>query len=281
MNEVFMTIFDYAVVNGELVPLHQVQISLFHPAYFANFGVYETVKIDRGRPFYLPDHLWRLHHSAGILGITLAADIPTLAGWFERLHQVDPQATWTLRILALGALKPQEQPLIAMQADPLPTYPAEFYQNGARAILYEGQRHLPPCKSLNTLISTLARRRATEAGALEGLLHFDGAVTEGSRSNLFAVRKGQLLTPPTSQVLSGITRELVIQVMQATPYPVVEAPLPINFSLYEELFITSTSMHVMPLTQVNRAAIGNGQVGPITRLAMKRFNQHYQKVIGN
>ncbi len=276
-----MSVFDYAVLNGALLPLEQVQVSLFHKAYFSSFGVYETVKVDRGRPFYLENHLHRLHHSAGVIDLTLSVDVPTLAGWFEQLRQVDPQATWTLKIIALGALDRSESPLIGMQAEPLPTYPAVFYETGATAILYEGQRHLPTCKSLNTLVSYLARRTATTAGALEGLLHHNGYLTEGSRSNLFVVQGGRLFTPPQNQVLSGITRDLVIQVMRDTPHPVAEMPLVIDLSLYEEVFISSTSMHVMPLTRLNNQTIGSGQVGPITRLAMVRFNQHYQQVVGD
>lgn len=276
-----MSVFDYAVLNGKLLPLEQIQISLFHKAYFSSFGVYETVKVDRGRPFYLENHLHRLHRSAGVIDLRLGVDVPALAGWFEQLRRVDPQATWTLKIIALGALDQREPPLIGMQAEPLPTYPAVFYETGASAVLYEGQRHLPTCKSLNTLVSYLARRTATGVGALEGLLHHSGYLTEGSRSNLFVVQGGRLLTPPQNGVLSGITRDLIIQVMRDTAHPVTEMPLAIDLSLYEEVFISSTSMHVMPLTRINNQSIGNAQVGPITRLAMARFNQHYREVIGN
>ncbi len=276
-----MTVFEYAVINGELLPLERAQISPFHKAYFSSFGIYETVKVDRGRPFYLENHLHRLHHSAGVIDLRLPADIPTLAAWFEKLRQIEPQATWTLKIIALGALDRRETPLIAMQAEPLVIYPANLYQTGASAILYEGQRHLPTCKSLNTLVNYLARRAAAQAGAIEGLLHYGGCLTEGSRSNLFMVQKGQLITPPQNQVLSGITRDLVIQVMRDTPHPVAEAPVSVDLSLYEEVFISSTSMHVMPLTRINGQLVGGGQVGPVTRLAMARFNEYYREVIGD
>jgi branched-subunit amino acid aminotransferase/4-amino-4-deoxychorismate lyase len=166
-----------------------------------------------------------------------------------------------------------------MQADLLPTYPATFYETGAKAVLYEGQRALPRCKSLNTLVNYLARRTATRAGAVEGLLHHQEHLTEGARSNLFAVRQGQLITPPESEVLSGITRDIILHVMHDTAYPVVEMPVLVDLSLYEEVFISSTSMHVMPITQIDGRLIGSGQVGPVTRLAMEHFNQHYQRVM--
>jgi branched-subunit amino acid aminotransferase/4-amino-4-deoxychorismate lyase len=273
-------IFDYAVVNGQCLPIDQAQISIFNKAVFSSFGVYESIKVDRGRPFYLEEHLRRLLKSAAMLEMNLGVDSATLAAWFDQLLQIDPQATWNLKILALGAVEASQGPIIAMQADPLPTYPNAFYQTGAAAVLYEGQRALPACKSLNTLVNYLARRAATRAGALEGLLHHEGYLTEGARSNLFAVRKGQLMTPPEHKILSGITRDIIVRVMQETPHLVVEAPISIDLSLYEEIFISSTSMHVMPITQIDSQPVGSGQVGPVTRLAMAHFAQHYQQVMG-
>jgi branched-subunit amino acid aminotransferase/4-amino-4-deoxychorismate lyase len=214
-----------------------------------------------------------------MLELDLGVDVPTLAAWFERLGQVEPQATWTLRIFGIGATEAGSKPIIAMQADSLPLYPRTFYETGASAVLYEGQRHLPACKSLNTLANYLARRAATQVGALEGLLYHHDHLTEGARSNLFAMQQGQLITPPETEVLSGITRDIIIQIMRGTAYPVIEAPVLVDLSLYEEIFISSTSLHVMPITRIDGQAIGASQVGPVTRLAMERFERHYRQVM--
>ena len=135
---------------------------------------------------------------------------------------------------------------------------------------------MPACKSLNTLVNYLARHKARQAGALEGLLHHNGYLTEGARSNLFAVQQGVLLTPPTGHVLSGITREVIMQLMQEAGHPVIEAPVSVDLSLCDEFFISSTSMHVMPITHIDRQPIGNGQVGTLTKLAMAKFREYYQ-----
>jgi len=272
-------IFDYAVINGKSMPFNQAQISIFNKALFSSFGVYETVKVDRGRPFYLENHLRRLLKSAAMLELDLDVDTATLAAWFDQLLQVDPQATWSLKILGIGAIEAGQNPIIAMQADLLPTYPDVFYQTGATAVLYEGQRALPACKSLNTLVNYLARRAAMRAGALEGLLHHQGFLREGSRSNLFVVRQGQLITAPETEVLSGITRDIIVRAMQETAHPVVAAPISIDLSLYEEIFVSSTSMHVLPITRIDGQSIGSGQVGPVTRLAMEHFAQHYHQIM--
>ena len=272
-------IFDYAIFNGDLTPVEQAQISIFNPAISASFGIYETVKVDRGRPFYLEQHLFRLLESAKLVDIDLPVKIDSMLAWFEKLRQVDPTATWSLRVIVIGATVAGAQPVVAMQPMPLATYPSDFYQDGAPAILYEGQRFLPKCKSFNLLVNYLSRREATRVGALEGILHHQGYLTEGSRSNLFAVCQGQLVTPLGEMVLSGITRDIIIQVMQETGYPVEERMLPVDISLYDELFISSTSMHVMPITQIDGRSVGTGQVGPITKVAMAQFENHYRQAM--
>jgi D-alanine transaminase len=67
--------------------------------------------------------------------------------------------------------------------------------------------------------------------------------------------------------------------MQETPHPVLTAPISVDLSLYEEIFVTSTSMHVMPITRIDGQPIGKGQVGPVTRLAMERFAQYYHQIM--
>ena len=273
------TTFAHAILNGNLLPFDQACVPLNNKALLSAFGVYETIKVERGRPFYLEEHFRRLLHSAGMLGINLGVDGSTLVDWFEPLAKLYPAATYSLRMLALGAID-SAGPLIAMWPEPLPTYPADLYQHGAAAILYEGQRAIPACKSLNTLVNTLARQAATRAGALEGLLHHHGYLTEGARSNLFVVQQGQLFTPPAAGVLSGITRDVVLQVMQPTAYPISEVPLPVDISLYDEIFISSTSMHVMPITRIDGQPVGTGRVGPVTQLVMTHFAAHYCHSMG-
>jgi len=273
-------IFDAAILNGQLLPVDQAKIPVNNKALFASYGVYETMKVVQCRPVQRDEHLERLLAAASQLDIDLRVDVSTLCNWFNTLADVDRSATWSLRILALGAVQAGDQPIIAMWAEPIPSYPDELYQHGAAAIFFEGQRSLPTCKSLNTLVNFLARRAAQQGGALEGILHHRGHLTEGARSNIFAVQNDQLITPPAVDVLSGITRDVILHVMENSEYPVVEKALSVDVSLYDEFFISSTSMHVMPITQIDGQTVGNGQVGAITRAVMARFDTHYRQMMG-
>ncbi len=266
--------FPIALVNGIVCPFDRATISLAHSVFLTSFGVYEAIQVDVGRPFCLRNHLQRLIISARWLSIELPP-FDDLLAWGETLIRALPAESYALQILAIGAT-PTDPPLVAFLPKPIRTYPADLYATGATAITFEGERALPQCKSLNTLINYLARAEAQRQNALEAILISDGNYFEGARSNLFAVdAAGRLLTPPAAKTLSGITKEVVISEMAMSPYPVVEGDIPLDVSL-RELFITSTSMHVMPITQLNGQRIGDGRVGSVTKMAAERFEIFYR-----
>jgi branched-chain amino acid aminotransferase len=123
----------------------------------------------------------------------------------------------------------------------------------------------PSIKSLNYLNNVLARMEANDRGADEALLlDTAGYVAEASADNLFIVRGGWLLTPPTSTNLAGITRETVLEIAGALGIPAREQA----FTLFDvwtadEVFLCGTGAEVVPVTSVDGRAIGAG-AGPVT-----------------
>jgi branched-subunit amino acid aminotransferase/4-amino-4-deoxychorismate lyase len=161
------------------------------------------------------------------------------------------------------------------------TYPRALYTDGATVITFEGHRNLPQAKSLNTLVSYLAQRAARAAGVHEALLHHDGFLTEGSNSNLFAVISDVVFTPPAEQVLSGVTRDLLMKLAARHGIPIHAAPLPLaGRPTWTECFITSSSRHVMPVTAVDGQPVGGGYVGPLTCRLNALFGEHFAQVTG-
>ncbi|MGQ9501979.1 MAG: aminotransferase class IV [Anaerolineae bacterium] len=265
-------------LNGKIVSPDQAQISLYSPAVLYGFGVYESIEVINGTPFYLDKHLKRLFESAGMIEMDLPWSINEITKWaYELLEHLS--GDYLLRVIALELSERKEDKLVAILPQLLPHYPAQYYQDGVHLVTYEGCRHMPACKSLNTLVNLLARRHALRAGAHEAVLCSNGKLTEGSRSNIFAVYKGEVLTPPSNQVLPGITRDIVIQLATETGYGVRERNLWLaEVDRYDEFFITSTSMHIIPVVEIDGIRVGNGRVGEVTRELMQRFeiyHHHY------
>ncbi len=271
----------HIILNGRLLPRQKAQISVFNHALFSSFGVYESIQIDNGVAFHLDDHLDRLFQSAHFIQLPMGYDRPTIRGWVTRLVETDAICESLLRIIVFGP-NGDEEALVYVLPTALPRYAPECYTTGTRAITFEGARPFPQAKTLNTLVNYLAIRRAREVGAHEAfLVNEQGHLTEGSRSNLFVVSDGTLLTPPAEQVLSGITRDLVWKFAEAEGICVAEQSIRrADLATIDEMFATSTSMHIVPINQVDDGIIGAGCVGPVTRRLMAAFETYYARAVG-
>jgi branched-chain amino acid aminotransferase len=107
---------------------------------------------------------------------------------------------------------------------------------------------------------------AQDPGAWAVLLDTHGNLAEGLGSNIFLVQDRTLFTPREQTVLSGISRETVINLAREAGLAVVERDLDL-YDAYnaQEIFLTSTSLCVCPVSSVNGAPIGDGVPGPVTR----------------
>ncbi|HEY63065.1 MAG TPA: hypothetical protein G4O02_00680 [Caldilineae bacterium] len=271
-----MSLPIYVCRNGDLIPAEEARVSIFNPALYTAFGVYESIQCEGGVIFHLEDHLERLARSACLLDMPLPADLKTIASWIPPLLQANRSPTCLIRLYVLGP-NGREPALAFVWPEAPRSFSRALYEVGATAALYYGARALPQAKSLNTLVNFLARRHAQAMGAHEGLLAHDGYIYEGASSNLFAVRGGRIVTPPEETVLSGVTREIVLRLAREHGIPISFELLPeADIPLWDEAFITSTSRHVMPLVRINGQPIGSGKVGPVTRCLMEAFEAYYR-----
>ncbi|PYQ57781.1 MAG: D-amino acid aminotransferase [Acidobacteria bacterium] len=129
-------------------------------------------------------------------------------------------------------------------------------------------------KSVNLLPNALAKKRAQRKGADEALLVGDGEVREGASSSFFVVRAGRLITHPLDEhILAGVVRDRVIGLALAAKIRVDERPLR-EAELFDmdEAFITSTTMGVMPIAEIDGRVIGNSRRGEITTRLQRLFD---------
>ena len=265
--------------NGRLVAANQAQVSVFHPALYGAYGIYESIQVASGIVFHLDDHLARLAGSATILEMQLPHDIAQIAGWIPALLAASRLSSCLLRLFVLGADAGVEGDTF-IWAQTLPIYPSHLYSEGAGAVTFEGERALPQAKSLNTLVNFLARRQAQRQGEHEGLLKSHGTIKEGSSSNLFVIRAGRLLVPPPAEVLAGVTADVIQALAAQEGIEVIAAPLAVSETgAWDEAFLSSTSRHVMPLVRIDGQPIGNGRPGPITQHLSQCFEANFQTVI--
>lgn len=122
--------------------------------------------------------------------------------------------------------------------------------------------------------AALAKTEALDDGYDEAIfLTSDGHVSEGSAENVFMVRGGTLITPPTtSDILEGITRDTLLQVAAHVGIKAVERPID-RTELYiaDELFVVGTGAQVSPITEIDHRPVGDGQIGPVVKQIQKLY----------
>jgi D-alanine transaminase len=128
-------------------------------------------------------------------------------------------------------------------------------------------------KSINLLPNILAKHKAKSQGAFEAVFVRNGWVVEGSTSNIFAFVSGSLMTPPTGPyLLAGITRDLVLGLARKAGLDVKERDISLDEIVRaDEIFLTGTSVEVLPVVKVNAHSIGSGRPGGYTQRLYSLF----------
>jgi len=276
-------------LDGALVPAAQAAISVFDRGFLSGDQVYEVVRTYGLAPFALPEHLARLQRSADRIGLPLPWEPARLEAALRQTVEAsrggdlaDPAAApWnrgerSVRlVITRGAAEEARGygvvpgPRVILAATPLCGPPEAAYREGVACILVRARvaRSDPGAKTGGHLAEALAARDAAAAAAHEALLlDAAGQVTEGASSNLFLVAGGRLATPPLAAgILPGVTRGLVLALARAAGLEVEERPLgPGDLRAAQELFLTSTSREILPVSRLDGAPVGGGGVGPVT-----------------
>ena len=274
-------------LDGKFVPEEEAKISIFDHGFLYGDGVFEGIRAYNGRVFRLREHMNRLYDSAKAIDL----QIPITKEEFEKIiletlrinklrdAYIRPIVTRGVGDLGLDPRK-CKKPTIIVIARPWGKLYGDLYERGLKAVTVAVRRNpydaLPPnIKSLNYLNNILAKIEANAKGGDEAIfLDKLGFISEGSGDNIFIVKNGTILTPPTINSLPGITREVVVEIVKKLGIPFAER----NLSLYDlytadEVFVTGTAAEIAPIVEVDGRKIGDGKPGKVTKRLMEEFER--------
>jgi len=119
----------------------------------------------------------------------------------------------------------------------------------------------------------MARQQAKEACSFEAIFVRAGEVIEGAVSNVMMVRSGVLVTAPADErILSGVTRAVVLDLARKEGIPVEERAIRFEeLRGADEIFLTGTTVEILPVIGVDGVTVGTGRLGELTRLLSHRF----------
>lgn len=279
-----LTIF----LNGEFVPEERAVVSIFDHGLLYGDGVFEGIRAYYGRVFKLDDHLDRLYESARtiMLQIPLSkAEMQEVV--LETLRRNNQMDAYIRLVVSRGVgdlgLDPKKcpKPTIFCITATIQLYPDELYEKGLEVITVSTRRNIaeacnPRVKSLNYLNNIYAKIEANLAGVPEAiLLNSEGYVAEATGDNIFIVKNGTLITPPSyAGILEGITRNVVIDIACRKGIPVEERLFTLH-DVYtaDECFMTGTAAEVIPTVKVDGRLIGAGRPGEMTWDLIKAFRE--------
>jgi branched-chain amino acid aminotransferase len=276
-------------LNGKFVPETEAKVSVFDHGFLYGDGIFEGIAVYKGKPFRLDQHVQRLFDSAKAIDLEIPmneeqvseAILETIAK--NKLVDGYVRPIVTRGVGRLG-LNPNncERPTFVI----IPQRPADYPTMGirekpAKAIVSSIRRNPSFCvpasaKTLNYLNNILAKQQASAAGVDEAImLDWTGQVSEGTGDNLFLVKKETVYTPSLhNSILPGVTRLAVLEACKKLRLEIREASLSLH-DLYvaDEAFLTSTSLEIQPLIEIDGRVVGAGSEGVITRRIRRRFDE--------
>lgn len=275
---------DYANINGLITPLDHAVVPVSDHGFLYGDSVYETVRTYGLRPFLLKQHFERLSRSAEAIRLKLPWDAEHMSRQIHRTIDAAAVARsapreFVIRIMATRGPGPLgydpdlcPTPTLAILVRELQPLPPRELEEGVSAIISTVRRNPiesldPRIKSSNLLNNILAAQQAKDAGVFEAILfNTAGELAEGTLTNVFMVSKGRIQTPSVDcGILSGVTRELVFELAARSGDPIEEGRYPREaLSSVDEIFITSTTREIVPVTSLNGQPVGIGRPGPVT-----------------
>ncbi|UUO08929.1 branched-chain-amino-acid transaminase [Blastopirellula sp. J2-11] len=275
-------------INGKFFSKEEAVVSVFDHGLLYGDGVFEGMRVYEGKVFRMAQHLKRLYDSAKAIMLQIPIPIEGMrSAVLEAVEKNGLDNCYIRLVITRGAgtlgLGPERtsNPQVIIIVDKIALYPEEHYRNGLEIVTASTIRNhpgalSPQIKSLNYLNNIMAKVEASKAGCLEALmLNHKGEVSECTADNIFIVRNGVLMTPPTDAgILEGVTREAVLELAKEAGVPTEEKTLT-RHDVYiaDECFMTGTAAEVIAVVRIDGRPIGDARPGPITLKLQELFHK--------
>ncbi|MBU0455183.1 MAG: aminotransferase class IV [Pseudomonadota bacterium] len=275
-------------LNGHYLTTEKAKVSVLDRGFLFSDGIYEVISVYNGKPFLAHKHIDRLNHSAQAIGLLQPFSQAQWLRIFSKLLKLNQIKTENKSLYlqmtrgvdstrSLALPKSHLKPTVFVMLKELIQPDYSNLSKGFKVITREDIRwKLCHIKTTALLPNILMQQEALNEGANEVLLIRDKKIIEGASSNVFIAKSNVIYTPPlSSSLLGGTTRALVIELAQKNKLSLQEKQLTLTRLLNaDEVWITSSSRDVMPISFVNDQKIANGKPGPLWKKMHSLFQTH-------
>ena len=272
-------------LNGRWLRAQDARVPALDRGLLHGDGLYDTWRTYDGVPFAVAAHIRRLTAAARVLRLPSPGPAALWEGLSRQIAARNGVRDAAVRLTftrgAAGELLVPERvppPTRLLTIRPLAPDLAQTQARGIGVLLLPFPRDAaPPWGSLKLVgkaSGVVGRMLAQRRGAQEALyVTADGEVTEATTANLFLVERGRVVTPPTNgALLGGVTRDLVVRLARRAGIVVREERVTVaRLRRAAEVFITASTVEVLPVVLLDGRRIGAGRPGPITQALQQGY----------
>lgn len=282
---------EYVILNGEFINRSEAKVDIEDRGYQFGDGVYEVIRVYNGKMFTAEEHLERLLESGKKIELNISYSVEELKQLLEEMIVKNKLELGIVYMQFTRGASPRNHAYPG--ADVLPAFtaytretsrPVESMKNGVKALLVEDVRWLRcDIKSLNLLGNIMAKQKAAQSGCYEAIQHRGDTVTEGSSSNIAIVKDGKVYThPATNLILNGITRRKINEICHTNGIALQETAFTLeDLKLADEAFMSSTSVEITPIIEIEGKPVGSGSPGPVTKALQDLFEKEIEEQCGS
>lgn len=256
-----------AFVNDRFIEEEKATIQIGDLSIQRGYAAFDFFRTVNKKPLFLNDHLDRFFKSAAMLLIEPQHTKTQLKEIILELVAKNNMETSGVRMILTGGYSADgysvSKPnlLITQQTIQLPD--AEKMNAGIKIITEEYSRDLPAIKSTNYLMGVWLQQKLKEKKADDVLYMHKGLVTELPRANIFIITSNDKIVTPVNDILFGVTRKKILEMPGHDQ--IEERDISVEeLKTAKEVFMTSTTKRILPITQIDDVPVGNGKAGPMT-----------------
>ena len=250
---------EFAFVNGDIMPIHKAKIGITDLGLLRGYGIFDFFRAIDGKTIYLENHLDRFARSMGFMHMESPFSRDFLRENILKIAELNAAPLIGLKMIATGGYSPDgytpTTPNILIMGKPFTIPP---FEKGLKLMLIDHVRDLSEVKTLNYTFP-ISQLLKLNAGHFDDVLYFkNNIISESSRSNVFIVKNGILITPK-ADILGGVTRQFLMT-LAANEMPVEERDVTVEEVLNaDEVFLSGSSKRVAPVVQINDRQFESGK----------------------
>ena len=278
-------------LNGQYLAIEEASISVMDRGFLFGDGVYEVIPVFGNKLLRFDEHLTRLQNSLNRISLSNPFDSNEWKTVFSNLLEKNSGEDRAIYLqISRGVFdrrdlstfvddETQYSPTVFVMVLQVKQPNIEVLSAGISAITVDDFRwNACDIKSTSLVANVMLKQQAGDANVEDAILIRNGVVTEGTASNVFLVKGGVLITPPTgSQLLPGITRDLVIEIAENNAILVEQREIK-EAELYsaDEIWMTSSTREIAPVINLNGKTVGSGVAGKLWKRVMDLYQQYKQ-----